>query len=272
MDNIEQEARGLGWVPQEEFRGDQSKWVDAEAFVQRGKDIMPILRQNNKKLQADIQRLAGENQRLAHMFTASQESIVELQAFHEDNLKARLAAQKRELAGQLAEAREAGDTMAEVEIQSQIAELNVAAKREPKQAPREAPQQQAPQPDPDMAEWLAANPWFNTDQRKTARAIGIAQVLRSDPDNDHLQGRAFYDRVVQEMQPQGSQHAKVGGGRPSGEGGQGRGNGKDYDSLPPEAKEACNKQAKKLVGEGRAFKDTASWNAYYAKIYFAKEE
>ena len=40
---VEQEARTLGWVPQEDFRGDKSRWVDAETFVQRGHEIMDLL-------------------------------------------------------------------------------------------------------------------------------------------------------------------------------------------------------------------------------------
>ena len=47
---VEQEARTLGWVPAEEFKGDPNRWVDAETFVERGHTVMPILRKNNERL------------------------------------------------------------------------------------------------------------------------------------------------------------------------------------------------------------------------------
>ena len=48
--------------------------------------------------------------------------------------------------------------------------------------------------------------------------------------------------------------------------------GKSYADLPPEAKAACEDQARKLVGDGRAFKDTASWRKYYAEVFFSQGE
>ena len=56
--------------------------------------------------------------------------------------------------------------------------------------------QQQEQVHPDLQAWMNDNPWFGTDQRKTQKAMGIAQILRADPENDGLQGRAFFDRVL----------------------------------------------------------------------------
>ena len=51
---FESEARAQGWVAADEFRGSESDWVDAETFVRRGKEIMPILRKNNEKLLKEL--------------------------------------------------------------------------------------------------------------------------------------------------------------------------------------------------------------------------
>ena len=40
---IEQEAITLGWVPQDQFKGDPAKWTDAETFVARGKEKVVLL-------------------------------------------------------------------------------------------------------------------------------------------------------------------------------------------------------------------------------------
>ena len=65
---------------------------------------------------------------------------------------------------------------------------------------------------------------------------------------------------------------KVQGGRgPSGGGGGSGGRQKTYADLPADAKAACDSYASKLVGPGRAHKDLASWQAQYAKDFFAGE-
>ena len=113
------------------------------------------------------------------------------------------------------------------------------------------------------------NKWYGVDTRKTLRANGIAQELRSDESLDGLVGRAFYDKILDVMaERSGSppRTSRVGGTHPSSEGA--GHNGKSYKDLPVEAKDACSRQAKKLVGSGRAYKDEASWQKAYAQIFF----
>ena len=51
---IVQEAESQGWVSKERYRGNESDWVDAETFVKRGREILPILRKNNENLVKDL--------------------------------------------------------------------------------------------------------------------------------------------------------------------------------------------------------------------------
>src|SRR3990167_11082395 len=46
---VETEARSMGWVPKEEFRGPESQWRDAEEFVERGHNVLPIVNSLLKK-------------------------------------------------------------------------------------------------------------------------------------------------------------------------------------------------------------------------------
>lgn len=46
---VETEAREMGWRPKEEFKGDPEKWRPADEFVQRGKEILPIVRSQLEK-------------------------------------------------------------------------------------------------------------------------------------------------------------------------------------------------------------------------------
>jgi len=52
----EKEARAQGWAPKEEFRGKETDWIDADVFVQRGREINPILRKNNERIQKELDK------------------------------------------------------------------------------------------------------------------------------------------------------------------------------------------------------------------------
>jgi DNA repair exonuclease SbcCD ATPase subunit len=269
---VEQEARTLGWVPQEEFKGDLARWVDAETFVERGHTVMPILRKNNERLEQLVKSQAEELNKVKNLFSASQESITELQKVHADAMKAAVEKARRDVMAEIRTAREDGDVERELQLTDELADLKNQQKtlenkpQEPA-APAQAQQQEV---HPDLKAWMEENPWFGTDQRKTMKAMGIAQVLRADPDNEKLQGREFFDRVLEELEGKTTARTdKVSGGRPTGtNGGGGGGGGKAYADMPSDAKEACDRQGRKLVGEGRAFKDMAAWRSYYANLYF----
>jgi len=48
------EAKRQGWVPEEEFNGPEGKWVDAETFVKKGKEINALLRKDNEFLKREV--------------------------------------------------------------------------------------------------------------------------------------------------------------------------------------------------------------------------
>lgn len=275
---VEQEARSMGWVPQAEFRGDADRWVDADTFVERGRTVLPILKANNKKLEEQTQHQASEIARLKQLFEASQESISELQKVHNEHTKAAVEKARRDLLAELKVAKEEGDVEREVEITDRLTNMKAAEKA----AAAQAPASNRPDPTaageealhPDFKAWQSDNKWFGTDERKTMRAMGIAQELRADPDYDNLTGRAFYDKIVEIMEERTNGRpaaSKVGGTRPTGQGGNSGSTSRGYADLPPEAKDACDKQGKKLVGEGRAFKDVNAWRKYYVDLYYQGE-
>mgnify|MGYP000532318609 CR=1 FL=1 len=88
--------------------------------------------------------------------------------------------------------------------------------------------------------------------------------------------RKFFDKITEEMQPylnpdEGRPSSKVAGGRPAASASAGGERKRTFADLPAEAKEACTRQARKLVGPGRAFKDDAAWQAHYVEQYFLQE-
>jgi len=265
---VEQEARTLGWVPAEDFKGDPNRWVDAETFVERGHTVMPILRKNNERLESLVKQQSEELNKMKTLFSASQESITELQKVHADATKAAVAKARADVMSELKEAKRDGDVDREIALTEELQELKTRQVEIDKPAPAPTqPQQQ--EVHPEFQAWMNENPWFGTDTRKTQKAMGIAQILRADPENDNLTQRAFFDRVMAEMEGRTRPAAdKVGGARTTGGGGSGTSGGKSFADLPADAKAACENQARKVVGEGRAFKDMTAWRSYYTNLYF----
>ena len=47
-------ARLQGWIPKEDFKGDEGRWIPADEFVKRADHMMPILKSVNKKLEGKL--------------------------------------------------------------------------------------------------------------------------------------------------------------------------------------------------------------------------
>lgn len=275
---VESTARDMGWRPLAEFRGDPAKWVDADVFVSRGEHFLPILRANNKRLQDQVSEQNATLEETRALLAASQESIRELKKFHDEDTARQVAKARKDLVAEIKQAREDGDVEKEMTLQGEVTRLDLAVANAPVAAPAASP---APAPaktavqDPEFVAWEAENSWFKTDAKKHALAMAIAAEIRRDPANAKLVGRAFYDRVGEEVDaylaPAG-QTSKVGSSRSGG------GNApaapaasRKFSDLPTEAQDACAQYAKKLVGPGRAYKDLDAWRAEYARKYFEGE-
>lgn len=290
---VEQRAREMGWSAKDQWRGDPSHWVDAQEFVKRGEQVMPILRANLRKSESEIATLRRQHAEAMAQIQAQNESIQVLTNLSTAASREAAKEKRRELLKQQATARSAGDTDLEIDLGEQIADvtsqINAAVAEEKKTAPKGTPAAAKPAAndggggdnpttDPQYQAWVAENQWFGTDRRKTALATAIGEELRSDPANASLVGKAFFDRVTQEVNkvfsPARATNSKVegsgnDGAAASANGGRDYVNGKSYADLPTDAKEACERQSSLLVGPGKAFKDVAAWRKHYVTVYFS---
>ena len=277
--SIEDQARQLGWVPKEEFRGPEGQWKDAETFVRDGENILPILRANSKKLANSLDQAMSKITQLEQTIATNQDAIEAMKEHHAQSMALALENQRRELTSQIRDARNNGDIELEDQLRDQLdevkeqqREIKTAAKEEKsKPAEKSAPTEV----DPQFTLWHADNEWFGTDKKLTAYANGLATMMRQDPENNHLVGRAFYDAVAKEVRkqfpddfPDASPHDKMEGSRgPSRSGSR----GKSYNDLPADAKEACDRFAQRLVGPNKAYKDMDTWRKQYAKEFFGEQ-
>lgn len=288
---LEQRAREMGWAPKEQWRGNPDNWIDAPTFVQRGEQVMPILQANLRKRDVQVTTLQQQIQDKDRRLAAAEEAISVLTNLSTEQGRNAAKEKRRELLRAQADARREGDTDAEIELGEQIAdvtsqinaaEVKPAAAANGKQgkapaASGTAPAATDPTTDPAYQAFTQENPWFGTDNRKTVLATEIGRELRNDPANNHLQGKAFFDKVVAEVNkvftPPRSTTSKVESGTGNGAAST-RGNdtdpasGKSYADLPDDAKAACDRFAKTVVGEGKTFKDMTAWRKHYVIQYF----
>lgn len=273
MSDVETRAREMGWKPQEEYRGDPSKWVDADTYVERGETVLPIVKAQKERLEKEVARLNEQVGELTTAFKGSQEAIKALEEFYSEETKRQVEKARADLKRQIRTAREEGNVDQELEAQEELTRLN-AAERKAAETPgpndsREDKRAAPPPPSPEYKAWEAENPWFGADKKKTNRAVLMGAVVADE--NPELKGKAFFDELDRRLIAEG---VKEGRPRPNGrvdEGGDRAGGGgkrnPGYDDLPADAKAACDKQATRLVGKDPRFKTEADWRRYYVEQY-----
>jgi hypothetical protein len=260
---FESEARAQGWVAAEEFRGSESDWVDAETFVRRGKEIMPILRKNNEKLLKEL----GEARKIAE---EARESAKEFREYQKQQFEKKT----KDLEGQLEQLKQAkrdaitqgdGDRAIAIDdAMDDLKEQRLEAKEDLKAAEEKAKEVPQITQDPILNTWMEKNDWFGKDSRMTGVANGLGVELRRE--NPSLNGQAFLDKLDSELQemfpekfgkkrtPNPMEGSPNGTARPSVSSGK-----KTYNNLPPEAKAACDKFVKQGLMTKEAYVAEYDW-------------
>ena len=189
--DYEKEARLQNWVPEEQFRGPKEDWIPAKEFVERGKQINPILRANNERLMREIEKQKQQMEELR----ATTEEFKEFQKKAYEKKAEALTSEIETLREEKRKAISAGDGNRAVDIDDQIDAL----KEEKAQAKEDAKEKQTPTPkaetqaDPDLEKWVSDNNWYKLDTAMAEVANSEAQKInRLYPD---LKGKAFLDEL-----------------------------------------------------------------------------
>lgn len=273
--DAESRAKLMGWAPKDQWRGAPEEWIDADAFIERGESIMPILRANNRKLEDKVKTLEQQNLQTQQLLREANTTLTALKDANTEIARERARAKKTQLASAVRDAREEGNVEKETELQAELtdltAELRQAELENGKEQVRQKPiQTQDFTQEPWFKEWHQDNPWFGQDQDRTEYAAFVAQRLaRSSPELRH---GAFLEKVREDVEKvlgptQERRQSRVEGGRQQATG---NGGGKSFSDLPGEAKKACERQAGRLVGKGKAFENMDTWRKHYAEQYFSE--
>lgn len=246
------EAKQYGWVPKEDYRG-KSEWVDADEFVRRGRSSIPILRQ---KLTAEQARVSNLTTTVANL-EKDMETVRKIgYAQAEKEWKDRYEALK----AQKAEALKDGEHSDVVELDEALEAHRAAKPAEPKKAGNG----QGTGPTPEEKQWLAENPWYNTNKKLTARANAIGVSL-----SDEYSGMELLEKVREEMEllfpedmgvePQNKPGMTHGSRRRTGADVR-TGNEHTYDNLPADARAACDRLVKSKRCTQQEYLDNYQWD------------
>jgi len=265
---VQAKAEKLGWIPPARFKGEPERFIDAEEYIERGETVLPIVKEQNKRLHLELDALKVNQLRTEEALNKATEALENIEERNTVATQKAIEKAKAEVKLQLAAASEAGDHAAVAELTEQMVDLNKAPPPEEKKEAK--PAAKVFVLPSDLKEWNEENPWFGTNKRRTALALGIAQELREG--GETLVGKAFYNKVKEEMDKELGQtkepprEDKVESARQSGED---RGNrAKTFAALPSEAKAACDSDARNFVGPTKKYKTQAEWRSRYAELYF----
>jgi|SRR6267142_5965980 len=150
---VEQEAIEHGWVPKDEFQGDEHKWVEAGEFIRRG-ELFKKIEDQNRELKQVRQALNGFKEHYTKVEEASYQRALTA-------LKQEFKTANRE--GDF-------DKADRLETQIESVEQEAAALRK-----NAASQPQQAEANPDFVAWVAKNDWYHSQVHMKAYAdqVGI---------------------------------------------------------------------------------------------------
>lgn len=167
--DYETEARGMGWKPPEEFKGDPDKHISAEKYVTRGETQIPLMLANQKRMTADLQ---------------SMKSSMEFQAQHfEKSTKQQVDAARKAERETMRTAVVDGDTDTYAAAEKRLDNIV-----DPTPTPKAAPV------DEDLQEFKKNNDWYGKDLAMTGAAEAYSNMLA---DTKKLGGADNYNQVVE---------------------------------------------------------------------------
>lgn len=224
----EDEARRMGWVPKEEFRGNPDFWKSAEEFVTHGQQELPVLRERLKAMDAKLKTQEETNK----LFVDHYKKVEE---------KAYQRALKK-LKEEQGKAVEDGDSKEFLRIEKEINELEKPSGVPIKVAEPETKKET--EVSPEYIEWHKDNDWYGKDAELSQFADAMASFVQTN--NPGLKGMDFFKEVERHVKekysdkfsnPNRDRPSAVGSGTITDEG---KGGKKTYADLPEDAKKVCD--------------------------------
>lgn len=254
--DFETEARSHGWSPKDDFKGDPNRWVDAETFMKRADEMMPLLKADRDRIKRELDDLKKQVRRANDHFSKSEERAYQRAL--------------SELQGQLDTAVQNKDGQAAREISTEIGKLSKEAA-----APKG---QQVSQQDLNeaFADFREENSWYDRANMPNASEEAIEARLYADrmmekhlsktQDMGPAEFLTYIGGLVDEKFPElkGKPASRPKPNNPVSGGGtrapQGK-RGQTFNDLPVEAQRICDKWVKSgLIKSREDYVKSYEWN------------
>jgi len=221
-DPVDELARGMGWRPKDQFKGDPNLWKPAADYIKAGAEIQRGLSRDLKDLRGTVDTM-----------TRTQAAI----------LQQSIAAEREKLVSRYNKAVEDGNAQESFTVGRAIDNLNGQAQQ------LLAPHHQVATPPPEAEAWVERNGWFNSDP--LARDLALAVAERYANANHGVEAQlAAAEREVRKIYPHlfgASSKDPPGVAQPGGRSGSGGKQGSSYADLPQEAKKVAKDMAERGV-------------------------
>lgn len=185
---IEAEAREMGWKPEAEWKGDPPPrgFVGAEEFLATGKNKLPVVSAENKRLREEKGSLTERLEKLEADNTALKQGSQRFKKFADAAID-RERSEKEQVIGELHERRKKA-------IDDSDGEVAIETEKEIKVLEKELDALPEDSVDPEIDSWVAENPWYRDDPELNAIADGLSIALRREqPD---LNGKSHLDELA----------------------------------------------------------------------------
>jgi len=247
---VEQEAKEVGWRPQEEFQGDPEKWVDAAEFLRRGETMLPILRGNLRDLKKELKDRDRKHE------TAMAEITKTLVEFKEFASKSETRAYEKAVKDVRAEMKKAateGDTVAYERAEADLEALTTKSGKAPDKPAAMTIPSGWDKPKETREEWLKENDWYLKDPWLGKEADALANHLSMNKIYPTMKDMLEeITRLMKEQFPEKFGIRRKGpddvvGAGASYAGGKATGK-RTFSDLPKEAQDQCKKFQRDIPG------------------------
>lgn len=167
----EDRARAMGWKPRDEYHGEPRRWTDAETFIRKGEQELPVLRDQNRRMSEKLVKLERTVSEQTKAVAEAMQLARTADTRGYERAKAELLEQRRQAVAE-------GNTEAFDQAQERIDAME-AERAKAAAAPPVVP---TPDLSPETQEFFDNNPWFRSDKRLREAMIAEHQaVLNTRP-------------------------------------------------------------------------------------------
>jgi len=250
MSNVEERARNMGWLDKEEFEkvgGNPDQWRPADEFLERGENIMPILKERLTKLEDSLSAKSSQLEKVTN-------SLTKFAEFHKGTYKRAYEKAKRDIQIVMQQAREDGD------FEAYEAAVNEKTRLENEE--KQISGEQSTDVVPEFYDFQKANPWYGKDLAMTVFIDAIGGDIAKRVSND-VEFYAELEKAARQEFPHKFTRVTanaVEGGGGSSDGGSN--NKKTWRDLPKEAQEAYIREFSSIPNFTKE---------QYAKDFFSQE-